>query len=78
MAAVAIAAIAILIRPVPILALGRAIFPGIVPLSSFLISVVSAIPISVGSISGAAIVVMILRFVRGKAIRHARGEQRRR
>ena len=41
------------------------------------ISVVAAVPIRVGLISAATIVIATLVFARGKAARHARGQQRR-
>jgi hypothetical protein len=74
---VAIAAMAIPIRPVRVVSVEPAVLLGIVPVIVLSISVVAAAPIPIGLISATTIVLTTLVFARGKAARHARGQQRR-
>jgi hypothetical protein len=72
-ALVAMAAMAIPIRPGRVVSVGREVLLEIVPVIVLSISVVAAAPISIGLISATTIVLTTLVFARGKAARHARG-----
>jgi hypothetical protein len=76
-AVVTMAAMAIPIRPVRVVSVELAVLLGIVPVIVLSISVVAAAPIPIGLISATTIVLTTLVFARGKAARHARGQQRR-
>ncbi len=65
-------------RPVPVLSLELAVRLGIVGVSVFSIAIGATVPIAISLISGATTVLTILVSARGKAARHARGQQRRR
>jgi hypothetical protein len=70
---VTVATVTISKRAVSALSLGLAVVLGIVRLSVVSISVVAAVPIPVALISGATIVLTVVGFARGKAVRYARG-----
>jgi len=70
---VTMAAMAIPIRPIPGVSVEPAVLFGIVLLSVFSISVVSAVAMAIRLISATTIVLTPLVFACGKAARHARG-----
>src|SRR3712207_6773788 len=69
------APVAIPVRLVPLFSLRSAVLLGIILAFVLAISVAAAVPILFGPVSPATIVVLTLLFARGKAARHALGEQ---
>jgi len=75
--AVTMTAVTVPVRLMRVISMETAVLFGIVTVFVFLITVVAAAPIFFGAISVATIVMTTPVFARGKAARHARGQQRR-